>query len=158
MYLASPHSALYWINVPLVATLPPTAADAESLADGADGGGAGGVAVEHDTWEWWNKLRTLVGPTAKLAVALELTADLPPPSAIARWLGEPVRGVIVPTSIFLTNKKGYPVLSKAHQVRVLGASGEVALMSTPRTRHVHPCDTHGLSNATLTPAPTSTFS
>merc|ERR1719445_987541 len=32
-----------------------------------------------------------------------------------RWVGEPVKTVRVPTSIFLLNKKGYPVLSKQHQ-------------------------------------------
>jgi protein arginine N-methyltransferase 5 len=34
---------------------------------------------------------------------------------ISRWRGEPVRTLILPTSIFLTNAKGYPVLSKRHQ-------------------------------------------
>lgn len=37
---------------------------------------------------------------------------------IDRWLGEPVRCLILPTTLFLTNKKGYPVLSKAHQALV----------------------------------------
>lgn len=111
-YLGSPHSALYWINVPLVAPpMPGSAAAGEADPEAP-------VAPEDDTWEWWNRLRMLVRPTAKLAVALELTADLPSPGAIARWMGEPVRGVIVPTSIFLTNKKGFPVLSKAHQAVV----------------------------------------
>merc|ERR1740131_567573 len=31
-----------------------------------------------------------------------------------RWVGEPVKTVRGPTSIFLLNKKGYPVLSKQH--------------------------------------------
>lgn len=39
-------------------------------------------------------------------------------SKIDRWLGEPVKCLILPTTIFLTNKKGYPVLSKAHQALV----------------------------------------
>jgi protein arginine N-methyltransferase 5 len=84
---------LYWVTVPLVAALPPGTPPSEA------------EARENDTWEWWNKLRTLLKPTTKIAVALELTADLPPPAALARWMGEPVRGVIIPTSIFLINKK-----------------------------------------------------
>lgn len=38
-----------------------------------------------------------------------------PPSFRCRWCGEPLKAVIVPTSVFSTNKRGYPVLSKAHQ-------------------------------------------
>jgi len=128
-------NALYWITVPLVAPVPPGtdassggassnggSADASAAAAGGGGGAdasAAGPAREYDTWEWWNRLRTLTRPTTKLAVALELTADLPTqPEAVARWLGEPVRAVIVPTSIFLINSKGYPVLSKPHQAVV----------------------------------------
>jgi type II protein arginine methyltransferase len=48
-------------------------------------------------------------------VALELSADVPSAANVERWLGEPIKCLIVPISIFLTNKKGYPVLSKAHQ-------------------------------------------
>jgi protein arginine N-methyltransferase 5 len=32
-----------------------------------------------------------------------------------RWLGEPVKAVLLPTHVFTTNKKGYPVLPRAHQ-------------------------------------------
>ena len=32
-----------------------------------------------------------------------------------RWLGEPIRSAVLPTSIWLSNKKGFPVLSRAHQ-------------------------------------------
>ncbi|XP_002130195.2 protein arginine N-methyltransferase 5 [Ciona intestinalis] len=45
----------------------------------------------------------------------EITEDLPDPETLKQWLGEPVRVVILNTSIFLTNKKGFPVLSRAHQ-------------------------------------------
>ena len=31
--------------------------------------------------------------------------------------GEPIKGVIIPSAIFLTNKKGYPTLSRRHQAR-----------------------------------------
>lgn len=54
----------------------------------------------------------------KIGIALELTADLPDKEVLERWLGEPIRCAILPTTLFLTNKKGYPVLSKAHQAFV----------------------------------------
>lgn len=41
--------------------------------------------------------------------------QLPPPALLARWAGEPVKAVLLPTRAFTTNKKGYPVLPKAHQ-------------------------------------------
>lgn len=50
-----------------------------------------------------------------LSVVLEVTADLPAQSILERWVGEPVKAVIVPTSVFLTNKKGFPTLSRRHQ-------------------------------------------
>ncbi|GCC45243.1 hypothetical protein chiPu_0029336, partial [Chiloscyllium punctatum] len=46
---------------------------------------------------------------------LDVGADLPSDSVIDRWLGEPIKAAVLPTSIFLTNKKGFPVLSKMHQ-------------------------------------------
>lgn len=63
----------------------------------------------------WNKFRSLCDYNKRLGVVLELTANLPPPQVIDRWLGEPVRALVVSTSLFLTNKKGYPVLAKMHQ-------------------------------------------
>lgn len=50
-----------------------------------------------------------------LSVVLEITADLPAQSVLERWVGEPVKAVIVPTSVFITNKKGFPTLSRRHQ-------------------------------------------
>eukprot|EP00735_Rhodelphis_limneticus_P001355 TRINITY_DN11955_c0_g1::TRINITY_DN11955_c0_g1_i1::g.16917::m.16917 TRINITY_DN11955_c0_g1::TRINITY_DN11955_c0_g1_i1::g.16917 ORF type:complete len:612 (-),score=151.45,sp/Q8GWT4/ANM15_ARATH/47.78/0.0,PRMT5/PF05185.11/1.9e-169,Methyltransf_26/PF13659.1/0.065,Met_10/PF02475.11/0.049,Methyltransf_20/PF12147.3/0.093 TRINITY_DN11955_c0_g1_i1:440-2275(-) len=70
---------------------------------------------ENRPWDAWNRFRTLCEQHPLLAVALELTSDLPSQAAVERWLGEPVKAVIVPTSIFLTNKKGYPTLSRRHQ-------------------------------------------
>lgn len=48
-------------------------------------------------------------------VPIEMTEDLPAREVLQRWRGEPIRAVIFPTSIFLTNKKGYPVLSKVNE-------------------------------------------
>uniref|UniRef100_A0A182RWG1 Protein arginine N-methyltransferase n=1 Tax=Anopheles funestus TaxID=62324 RepID=A0A182RWG1_ANOFN len=66
-------------------------------------------------WHWWNNFRTHSDGNAVLKVALELTADVPKQDEIYRWLGEPIDVIVLPASIFLTNAKNYPVLSKAHQ-------------------------------------------
>ena len=55
----------------------------------------------------------------QLGVALTLGVTLPSHSAIQRWFGEPVRAVIVPTSTFQANKRGFPALPKAHQAVLL---------------------------------------
>lgn len=47
--------------------------------------------------------------------AVEIGPDMPSEAVMEKWLGEPIKAAILPTSIFLTNKKGFPVLSKAHQ-------------------------------------------
>ncbi|CAB4446154.1 unnamed protein product [Rhizophagus irregularis] len=73
---------------------------------------------EIEMWERWNKLRTFCENHSKLSVALELPVDLPDEVYLERWFAEPIKAVILPTKIFLTNAKGYPVLSKKHQTFV----------------------------------------
>jgi protein arginine N-methyltransferase 5 len=69
-----------------------------------------------DTWFRWNQIRSQVSLDKRLAVALELNGDLPDEALLNRWAGEPVKALIISTSVFLTNRKNYPVLSKAHQM------------------------------------------
>jgi len=69
-----------------------------------------------DGWQVWNTFRMLCDHNVRLQVALELTADLPTSEReLERWFAEPIRAVIVPADIFLTNKQGFPVLSKRHK-------------------------------------------
>eukprot|EP01087_Luapelamoeba_hula_P005205 TRINITY_DN15289_c0_g1_i1.p1 TRINITY_DN15289_c0_g1~~TRINITY_DN15289_c0_g1_i1.p1 ORF type:complete len:609 (-),score=84.79 TRINITY_DN15289_c0_g1_i1:32-1858(-) len=70
---------------------------------------------ENDTWEWWNNVRSMAEHNVNLVVALELSADLPSQDHLRKWFGEPVKAVIIPTEVFVTNKKGYPTLTRAHQ-------------------------------------------
>lgn len=51
----------------------------------------------------------------KLGLALEVTSDIPPEEEIARWMGEPIKCLVLSTTLFVTNKKGYPVLLRPHQ-------------------------------------------
>ena len=73
------------------------------------------IITEGGLWYRWNRFRTLCDSSRKIGVVLELTADLPSELEVERWTSEPVKALVVPTSIFLTNKKGFPVLSRAHQ-------------------------------------------
>lgn len=50
-----------------------------------------------------------------IPLAIEIGSDMPSEAVVDKWLGEPIKAAILSTSIFLTNKKGFPVLSKAHQ-------------------------------------------
>ena len=52
---------------------------------------------------------------SKINISLVITADLPSDEEIARVFAEPVKSLTIPTSIFLSNKSGFPVLSRAHQ-------------------------------------------
>jgi protein arginine N-methyltransferase 5 len=102
-------------------TAPIAAENAEVSEEGAHAAAApapGADSVANDPWEWWIRLRQLCVPTLKLAIALELTADLPSGDAVLRWLAEPIKAVIISTSLFLINASGFPVLPKAHQAVV----------------------------------------
>ncbi|KAK3086104.1 hypothetical protein FSP39_013632 [Pinctada imbricata] len=120
----------FWIQIPLI-----------SYKDQVDQQIAGQTETEDDqviddTWKWWHKFRTLCEAQKRLSVALELTANLPSEDVINRWLSEPVKCVVISTSLFLTNKRGYPVLSKAHQMLIHRLFKlEVQLILTGVDRH-----------------------
>ncbi|XP_044143821.1 protein arginine N-methyltransferase 5 [Bufo gargarizans] len=107
------HSTMFWIRVPLMASndLREDLIENEPAPDCDSEDKAG----EERTWIWWHNFRTLCDYNKKIALAIEVGADLPGINVIDRWLGEPIKAAILPTSIFLTNKKGFPVLSKVHQ-------------------------------------------
>ncbi|KAH0535353.1 protein arginine N-methyltransferase 5 [Cotesia glomerata] len=69
-------------------------------------------------WEWWNEFRFICDFDKKIGVALIVSHDLPEEDEINRWLGEPIKCLILPTTLFITNKKGYPVLGRAHQTLI----------------------------------------
>lgn len=71
--------------------------------------------VAEDTWQWWNKFRAYAGYNAHYSVSLEMTADLPSTEALLRWMGEPVRMIVIPSEIFISNAKNYPVLPREHK-------------------------------------------
>ncbi|XP_067931208.1 protein arginine N-methyltransferase 5-like [Watersipora subatra] len=104
-------SLQYWIRVPIVS--PKSCVD-NHLIEGADEVEPIDSSTE-DTWHWWNTFRSLSNRRKTVSICLELTQDLPSNEEMNRWFGEPCRAVSVPTSLFITNKKGFPVLSPSHQ-------------------------------------------
>ena len=68
-----------------------------------------------NTWDWWNRFRLVANSNNKINLCLDVTDQCPSDIDIERWVGEPVKTVRISTSLFLLNKKGYPVLSKQHQ-------------------------------------------
>ena len=75
-----------------------------------------------NTWDVWNAARTLLDQNPLVQLALELPVFLSPLSirkSLDRWLGEPVRCLLVPTSTFVLNRSGFPVLPRLHQRCVL---------------------------------------
>ena len=63
----------------------------------------------------WNNFRMLTESNSHVSVCLDITEELPSEFALQRWLAEPIKAATISTSVFLTNKKGYPVLSRPHQ-------------------------------------------
>lgn len=70
---------------------------------------------ERQPWTVWSQFRTLCDYPTRLGVVLEITENIPCQSIVDRWLGEPIKAVVLPLAIFLTNKKGFPTLSSRHQ-------------------------------------------
>ena len=97
-----------------------------------------------DGWIVWDHFRQHFGDHNRLFVALELTAELleenddddddddyrsnhnnyhniMTDSNVKRWIAEPISMLIIPTSLFLMNNSGYPILPKKlqHIVKLL---------------------------------------
>lgn len=133
-----------WVTVPLVyphkslashmegaAVAPPAGSDAvaATLAPLATPAGASvlsgaGEATpaapaagvdKDDPWYAWNTLRTMSEFSTQISAALLVTEDLPCDAVLERWTGEPVKAAILPTSLFVANKAGYPVLLPRHK-------------------------------------------
>mmetsp|Transcript_34182 Transcript_34182/g.107768 ORF Transcript_34182/g.107768 Transcript_34182/m.107768 type:complete len:636 (-) Transcript_34182:176-2083(-) len=99
-----------WLRVPL---LDPRSVVESSTEEDDDTAAEATAATA--AWTKWDTLRSLCEQSNSLYVALELPADLPGKAVLDRWLGEPLKALILPTDIFLTNNGGYPTLSRRHQ-------------------------------------------
>ena len=108
-----------WLRIPLsVFGTVAAAADEKEEEEEDNNNYYYGTKEQTDSWSIWNRIRLLCDHNDKLSVALEITEDLPEDnSALQRWIGEPVKAVIVPTSVFLTSddSNGMPYLSTRHR-------------------------------------------
>ncbi len=68
-----------------------------------------------DPWDHWHQFRALTDFHPLLGCVLRLGAKLPAAPTVERWMGEPVKALLLPTALFGANKRGYPVLPKGHQ-------------------------------------------
>jgi len=102
-YIIKGASFQMWVRVPFC---PPALDKFEDV---------GSKNNEEQTWDWWNTFRLVADSSSKINLCLEMTEKVPQDIEIQRWLGEPVKTLSIATSLFLINKKGYPVLSKPHQ-------------------------------------------
>lgn len=66
-------------------------------------------------WRAWHTLRTLSRNSKWLGVCLEVDRNLPSPPSLTRWLSEPVRYAMLPTTTFSTNAAGFPALGPPHR-------------------------------------------
>uniref|UniRef100_A0A8C5H436 Protein arginine N-methyltransferase 5 n=1 Tax=Gouania willdenowi TaxID=441366 RepID=A0A8C5H436_GOUWI len=105
------HTSNFWIRVPLMASEDVR----EDLIENEPTPCIDDKCADEKTWSWWHSFRTLCDYNKRICLAIEVGADLPSEAVVDKWLGEPIKSAILPTSIFLTNKKGFPVLSKTHQ-------------------------------------------
>lgn len=122
--LETGHSNIHlWLEVPLVnngdvTTGQGTAANVSSstkVGASTSNSSSGSKIIEESSWQIWNRMRCYTNFNSRLHACLVLTTDLPSINELSNWMGEPVKGCIIPTSIFLTNKQGFPVLSQYHQ-------------------------------------------
>lgn len=96
------------------------------------------------TWEMWDVIRSICGYNPRLSLTLDLSLPLPLSSGVlSRWSTEPCHHILLPSTSFISNAKGYPVLTKATQnfLRKCFKHHPTILLSRTRTR-VHQSGGH----------------
>ncbi|KAF9476682.1 shk1 kinase-binding protein 1 [Pholiota conissans] len=68
------------------------------------------------TWEMWDLIRSMCDYNPRLTLTLDLSPALPTTlGVLSKWAAESVRYIFLPSSTFIANVKGYPVLPKPTQ-------------------------------------------
>jgi protein arginine N-methyltransferase 5 len=68
------------------------------------------VQIDVNRWDLWNALRLHCGPSTALGVQLVLGRTVPSEAEMKRWLGEPIKSVLVPHEAFIYKKPDSPSL------------------------------------------------
>ncbi|EEH58924.1 uncharacterized protein MICPUCDRAFT_45363 [Micromonas pusilla CCMP1545] len=117
-FLTALSSTALWVRIPVVS------AEVEAAEANGGDGAAEALAKQidpctrrraHDPFERWANLRAMCEGHPQLSACLEVGASLPPAAELRRWVGEPVKAVVLNADAFITNKRGFPVLPKRHQ-------------------------------------------
>lgn len=103
------------------------------------------IELNDTDWHLWNKVRTLCDYSSSLHVALTLNAtriegkeELEEEQMWLRWMGEPVRAIILKMSDFVPNQAGYPTLPpKTRKLVVRFYERNVQLILSGRPRHAN---------------------
>lgn len=88
-------------------------------------------------WNVWNQLRWITRHNPRVHLVLEFSRTQLQPHQIKQWIGEPIKAVLIPTSQWLINTKGYPVLSRSHQ-ELLRTLLQVRSTRSVTVRDIHP--------------------
>lgn len=99
---SSHHTTLIWARVPMVCSRTLRQKSEENDDD---------EEAWNEPWYWWSKFHERMEWDKHIGVVLELSADLPSEELLKRWLGEPVKALIIPTSVFHFNRKGFVTLN-----------------------------------------------
>ncbi|KAF9521677.1 PRMT5-domain-containing protein [Crepidotus variabilis] len=68
------------------------------------------------TWEMWDLIRSMCDYNTRLTLTLDLSPALPTTlGVLSKWAAESVRHIYLPSTTFIANMKGYPVLPKPTQ-------------------------------------------
>lgn len=70
-----------------------------------------------DSWEWWHSFRIACNYDKHVGLVLELpeAEHMPSILEVDRWVGEPVKALVIPTTYFVTNSHGKFVLPRVYQ-------------------------------------------
>ncbi|PWN29173.1 PRMT5-domain-containing protein [Jaminaea rosea] len=115
--ISSPHSLAQILASRSAGSVASSSAGGPS-GSGTGAGGAGSNSLRaSDDWafEAWSQIRHLCGYHTRLQLLLDLSMPLPSSAGLSRWKAEPVSHIWLPASSYLSNAKGFPVLSKATQ-------------------------------------------
>ncbi|CAO1613135.1 unnamed protein product [Parajaminaea phylloscopi] len=108
--ISSPHSLAQ-----ILASRSMTSVHSHASGGASHGSSSNFRASDDWAFEAWSQIRHLCGYQPRLQVLLDLSMPLPASAGLARWVAEPVSHIWLPASTFLSNAKGFPVLSKAAQ-------------------------------------------
>jgi hypothetical protein len=73
------------------------------------------IDLTEDGLKSWGKIYSSLGHIDNIGLVLQISSDLPSEGVLSQFIAHNLKSIIIPLSIFVTNKTGYPVLSKPHQ-------------------------------------------